>query len=49
MKITTTKVVQELQKKHIWGYISPIEISLIKDVLKIIDQKLKEQKGINIK
>jgi hypothetical protein len=49
MKITTTKVIQELQKKHIWGYISPLEISLIKDVIKIIDKKLKEQKGISIK
>ena len=54
MKITVTKVIRELQEdcgwdksnleQHKW-IIEP----LVKDVLKIIDQKLKEQKGISIK
>jgi hypothetical protein len=54
MKITVTKVIRELQENHGW---SPIEYdpnnflinALIKDVLKIIDQKLKYHKGISIK
>jgi hypothetical protein len=45
MKITTTKVIQELQ---LMGWAS-VEPQLVKDVIKIIDKKLKEQKGISIR
>jgi hypothetical protein len=51
MKITVTKVIQELQEKHGWEcYLDqPHTRDLIRDVLKIIDQKLKYHKGISIK
>ena len=54
MKITVTKVIRELQENHGWDnktfeqhqwIVNP----LIKDVIKIIDNKLKEHKGISIK
>jgi len=48
MKITVTKVIRELQENHGWDGIH-IDDRLIKDVLKIIDQKLKYHKGISIK
>lgn len=48
MKITVTKVIQELQEKHGWEGIH-IDERIIKDVLNIIDQKLKYHKGISIK
>jgi hypothetical protein len=53
MKITATKIIQELIEKgwdknnleqHQW-----IVEPLIKDVIKIIDSKLKYHKGISIK
>lgn len=47
MKITTTKVIQELQLMG-WHY-TQIDELLIKDVIKIIDKKLKEHKGISIR
>jgi hypothetical protein len=47
MKITTTKVIQELLITG-WHYYQIDEL-LIKDVIKIIDKKLKEQKGISIR
>jgi len=54
MKITVTKVIRELQDDYGWA---PVEYdpnrflinALIKDVLKIIDEKLKYHKGISIK
>jgi hypothetical protein len=45
MKITTTKVIQELQ---LMGWVT-VNGQLVKDVIKIINKKLKEQKGISIK
>lgn len=45
MKITTAKIIRELEKKG-WITIHP---QLIKDTLNIIDEILKEQKGITIK
>jgi len=45
MKITTTRVIQELEAMgHLF-----IDKLIVKDVIKIIDQKLKEQKGISIR
>jgi hypothetical protein len=54
MKITATKVIQELQEEYGWDKSNLeqhkwIVTPLVKDVLKIIDQKLKEHKGISIK
>jgi hypothetical protein len=46
MKITTTKVIRELQEDYGWASVEP---QLVKDVLKIIDDKLKYHKGISIK
>ena len=46
MKITTAKIVQELQEDYGWASVEP---QLVKDVLKIIDDKLKYHKGISIK
>jgi len=49
MKITTTKVIRELQDNYEWGHITPFEILLIQTTIKIIDKKLKEHKGISIR
>ena len=47
MKITTTKIIRELEKKgHVKGTYSS---ELIRDTRDIIDEILKEQKGITIK
>lgn len=52
MKITTTKIIRELEKKG-WANISGkwdvYDKHLIKATLDIIDEILKEQKGITIK
>lgn len=48
MKITTAKIIRELEKKG-WENWYINENALIKDVLSIIDEILKEQKGITIK
>jgi len=54
MKLTTTRIIQELQEKHGWSNKTLeqhqwIVEPLIKDVIKIIDSKLKYHKGISIK
>jgi len=49
MKITVTKVIRELQEKYNREVLNERERLLIKDVLKIIDEKLKYHKGISIK
>ena len=52
MKITTTKIIRELEKKgwnNFAGTWNEIEIDLIKATRDIIDEILKEQKGITIK
>jgi hypothetical protein len=54
MKITATKIIQELQEKHGWDKNNLqqhqwIVEPLIKDVITIIDSKLKYYKGISIK
>jgi hypothetical protein len=46
MKITATKIINELQENYGWASVEP---QLIKDVIKIIDSKLKYHKGISIK
>jgi hypothetical protein len=50
MKITTTKIIRELEKK---GYklmdFTYSSMKVIEDVRDIIDEILKEQKGITIK
>jgi hypothetical protein len=47
MKITTTKIIREIEKK---GYvIGTYPSELIRDTLYIIDEILKEKKGITIK
>ena len=50
MKITTTKIIRELEKK---GYnvnrLTVDDTIIIRDVRDIIDEILKEQKGITIK
>ena len=47
MKITATKIIQELIENG-WHHTQVDEL-LIKDVIKIIDAKLKYHKGISIK
>lgn len=51
MKITTKKIIKELEKKG-WhnptGEWNEIEIDLIKDVRNIIDEILRVQKNISI-
>lgn len=47
MKITTTKIIRELEKKGWSKGTYPSE--LIQDTRNIIDEILKEQKGITIK
>lgn len=47
MKITTAKIIQELEKKG-W-VIGTYPSDLIRDVRNVIDEILKEQKGITIK
>jgi hypothetical protein len=47
MKITATKIIEELQLMG-WHHTQVDEL-LIKDVIKIIDSKLKYHKGISIK
>ena len=49
MKITVTKVIRELQENYGCLQISDRESLIIRDTLKIIDQKLKTYKGISIK
>lgn len=51
MKITIAKIIRELEKK---GYdkaylVKSVDEHLIKDIRDIIDEILKEQKGITIK
>ena len=48
MKITTAKIIRELEKKG-WSVLSLYSKELIKDTRDIIDEILKEQKGITIK
>ena len=51
MKITTTKIIRELEKKG-WGNWTPNQDKLIvavKEIRNVIDEILKEQKGITIK
>ena len=52
MKITTKKIIRELEKKgwnNYTGIWNDIEIDLIRDVRNVINEILKEQKGITIK
>lgn len=52
MKITTAKIIRELEKKgwhNYTGTLNEIEIDLIRDVRNVIDEILKEKKGITIK
>lgn len=52
MKITTKKIIRELEKKGWHNYTgtwNDIEIDLIRDVRNVINEILKEQKGISIK
>jgi hypothetical protein len=52
MKITTNKIIRELEKKGWHNYTgtwNEIEIDLIRDTRNVIDEILKEQKGITIK
>lgn len=51
MKITVTKIKKELINKHSWDecYLMGARELLIKDTLKVINNILKEQKGISIK
>lgn len=51
MKITVTKVIRELQEKYGWECYLDEQVTrdLIRDTLKIIDDKLKYHKGISIK
>jgi hypothetical protein len=59
MKITLNKVKRKLEKEHGWDNLfltkdDPQSMvwftdNLIKDTLKIVDEILKEQKGISIK
>jgi hypothetical protein len=55
MKITKSKIKRKLEKNYGWvdldvkdEYFSMID-TLIKDTLKIVDEILREQKGISIK
>lgn len=50
MKITTKKIIRELEKKG-WNahHFNLDEEDLIRDVRNVIDEILKEQKGITIK
>jgi len=52
MKITTTKIIRELEKKGWDDYDlneSIVVKEIVRDTLDIIDEILKEQKGITIK
>ena len=52
MKITTKKIMRELENKGWHNYTgtwNEIDIDLIRDVRNVIDEILKEQKGITIK
>ena len=52
MKITTKKIIRELEKKgwnNYTGIWNEIEIDLIRDVRNVINEIIKEQKGISIK
>ena len=56
MKITTAKVLRELQEKHNWHvyptldkYEQDIVKDAIKDTIKVIDELLKQHKNITIK
>ena len=51
MKITTVKIVQELKKNYGWVMYEDEQFAkdLINDILKIINQKLKEKKDESIK
>lgn len=52
MKITTAKIIRELEKKgwhNYTGTLNEIDIDLIRDVRNVIDEILKEKKGITIK
>lgn len=52
MKITTKKIIRELENKGWHNYTgtwNEIEIDLIRDTRNVIDEILKEQKGITIK
>lgn len=52
MKITTAKIIRKLEKigwHNYTGIWNEIEIDLIRDVRNIIDEILKEKKGITIK
>ena len=50
MKITTTKIIRELEKKGwVATHLNGFENKLIKDVRSVIDEILKQQKGITIK
>ena len=46
MKITATKIINELQENYGWASVEP---QLIKDVIKILDSKLKSDNGLSIK
>ena len=49
MKITVTKVIRELEEKHGWNTVKEYDqISLIHDVLKVVDEILIRQKNITI-
>jgi hypothetical protein len=49
MKITVTKIIRELEEKHGWNTIKEYEqISLIYDVLKVVEEILIRQKNITI-
>ena len=54
MKITATKVIRELEKKHGWGNLKTEEHQcfvkgLIKDTIDVINDELIKHKNISIK
>ena len=50
MKITTAKIIRELEKKgYNVNHLTIDDTIIIRDVRNIIDEILKEQKGITIK
>lgn len=54
MKLTATKVIRELHKNHGWNQKNLDEYkwitnALITDVLKVVDDHLRKQKGLTIK
>ncbi len=54
MKITVTKVIRELEKKHGWGNLKTAEKrwfinELIKDTIDVINDELIKHKKISIK